>query len=123
MNFGIGEALYALHQYLKIGRFSGDTTVNCYRYFVRSSLRVDRHGNGFDFRAVGIVNFAQGDFLMLGAFICFAFNQKMGMPIWLSFTITAVLIGLSGIVFQFITYWPLRDAQDKTIIVSTLGAS
>ena len=43
------------------------------------------------FRAVGIVNFAQGDFLMLGAFICFAFNQKMGMPIWLSFAITAVL--------------------------------
>lgn len=75
------------------------------------------------FRAVGIVNFAQGDFLMLGAFICFAFNQKMGMPIWLSFAITAVLIGLSGIVFQYITYWPLRNAQDKAIIVSTLGAS
>lgn len=75
------------------------------------------------FRAVGIVNFAQGDFLMLGAFVCYALNQQAGLPIWVSFAITAVLIGLSGIVFQYITYWPLRNAQDKAIVVSTLGAS
>ncbi len=75
------------------------------------------------FRAVGIVNFAQGDFLMLGAFVCYALSRKAGLDIWPSLAITAVLISLSGVVFQFVTYWPLRQAQDKTIIVSTLGAS
>jgi Branched-chain amino acid ABC-type transport system, permease components len=75
------------------------------------------------FRSVGIVNFAQGDFLMLGAFASFALSKQLGLPIWTSLIITAVLIGLSGIVFQFVTYWPLRHAQDKAIVVSTLGAS
>lgn len=75
------------------------------------------------YRTVGIVNFAQGDFLMLGAFLCYALNRLTGLGIWPSLAITAVLISLSGVIFQFVTYWPLRNAQDKTIIVSTLGAS
>lgn len=75
------------------------------------------------FRAVGVVNFAQGDFMMLGGFIAFALNQQAGLPMGLCFGITALFMGLVGIAFQFITYWPLRKAMDKTVVVSTLGAA
>ena len=75
------------------------------------------------FRAVGVVNFAQGDFLMLGGFVAFALNQQAGMPIGVCFGLTALLMGIIGILFQFATYWPLRKAKEKTVIVSTLGAA
>lgn len=75
------------------------------------------------FRAVGVVNFAQGDFLMLGGFVAFALNQKAGLPIGVCFGITALIMGVAGVLFQFAAYWPLRGAKDKTIVVSTLGAA
>lgn len=75
------------------------------------------------FRSVGVMNFAQGDFLMLGGYVCYTLNQSAGMPIGISLGLTALVMGLAGIAFQFVAYWPLRAAQDKTIVVSTLGAS
>lgn len=75
------------------------------------------------FRAVGVVNFAQGDFLMLGGFIAFMLNQQVGVPIPLCLGLSALFMGLIGVVFQFCTYWPLRKAKDKTVVVSTLGAA
>lgn len=75
------------------------------------------------FRAVGVVNFAQGDFLMLGGFVAFVLNQQAGLPIGVCFGITALIMGVCGVLFQFAAYWPLRKAKDKTIVVSTLGAA
>jgi len=75
------------------------------------------------YRAVGVVNFAQGDFLMLGGFFYYAISEAFQLNPWISLLITTLLIGLSGIVFQYISYWPLRNAQDKAVVVSTLGAS
>jgi len=75
------------------------------------------------YRAVGIVNFAQGDFLMLGGFVYYTLIQMALFSAWISLLITTLVVGVSGIVFQFVCYWPLRNAQDKAIVVSTLGAS
>lgn len=75
------------------------------------------------FRSVGVMNFAQGDFLMLGGFVSYTLSQSAGIPIAISLGLTALFMGLIGILFQFIAYWPLRTAQDKTIVVCTLGAS
>jgi branched-chain amino acid transport system permease protein len=74
-------------------------------------------------RAVGVVNFAQGDFLMLGAFAAFTFVDTLEIPMGVALLIGAVIMGLVGIVFHFATYWPLRRSWDITVIISTLGAS
>ena len=75
------------------------------------------------FRAVGIMNFAQGEFLMLGAYLSYTFNKMIGIPPIPSMIISAVLMAGVGIIFQRFVYWPLREAQVKAIVVSCMGAS
>ncbi|MGI6004026.1 MAG: branched-chain amino acid ABC transporter permease [Christensenellales bacterium] len=75
------------------------------------------------YRAVGVMNFAQGDFLMMGGYIYYTMCVTLGLPIWLGLPLTAVILGIMGIVFQWASYWPLRNAQTRAIIVSFMGAS
>ncbi|MFV0353446.1 MAG: branched-chain amino acid ABC transporter permease [Oscillospiraceae bacterium] len=75
------------------------------------------------FRSVGVMNFAQGEFLMVGGYFCYAFNQLVGLPIVVALILSAALMGVVGVVFMRFSYWPLRKAQTKAIIVSAMGAS
>ena len=75
------------------------------------------------FRAVNIVNFAQGEFLMFGGYLCYMFNRQFQLPILPSLLFSALLMGLVGVIFMFTSYWPLRNAQLRAIIVSAMGAS
>jgi len=75
------------------------------------------------FRSVGVMNFAQGEFLMVGGYLCYSFNQTMKMPIVLSLILSTVMMGLVGALFMRTSYWPLRKAQTRAIIVSAMGAS
>ena len=36
------------------------------------------------FRSVGVMNFAQGEFLMFGGYLCYTFNKLIGLNIVLS---------------------------------------
>ena len=75
------------------------------------------------FRSVGVMNFAQGEFLMFGGYLCYTFNKMLGLPIALALILAAfTMIGV-GILFQRFVYWPLRSAQARAIIVSAMGAS
>jgi branched-chain amino acid transport system permease protein len=74
-------------------------------------------------RAVGVVNFAQGDLLMAGAFVAFALNQIEGFPMGLALVACAAIMAIVGVIFHFLTYWPLRKSWDITVIISTIGAS
>jgi len=75
------------------------------------------------FRSVGVMNFAQGDFLMLGGYLSYTFNRLFSWPIIPSLAMAALLMGFVGVIFQRISYWPLRNAQTRAIIVSAMGAS
>lgn len=75
------------------------------------------------FRTVGVMNFAQGEFLMFGGYICYTLNRLLHMPIALSLLLSSLLMGLVGIIFMRTSYWPLRNAQARAIIVSAMGAS
>lgn len=75
------------------------------------------------FRSVGIMNFAQGEFLMVGGYFCYTFNRILNLPIAISLILASVLMGVLGVVFMRTSYWPLRKAQSKAIIVSAMGAS
>lgn len=75
------------------------------------------------FRAVNIVNFAQGEFLMFGGYLCYTFNRLLNLPITLSLILAALCMGVVGVIFMRASYWPLRNAQIRAIIVSAMGAS
>lgn len=75
------------------------------------------------FRSVGIMNFAQGEFLMFGGYFCYTFNQIFHLHIVLSLILASCCMGAVGVLFMRTSYWPLRSAQAKAIIVSAMGAS
>lgn len=75
------------------------------------------------FRSVGVMNFAQGEFLMFGGYFCYTFNKILNIPIVPSLILASLMMGVVGVVFMRTSYWPLRNAQTKAIIVSAMGAS
>lgn len=75
-------------------------------------------------RAVSVLNFAQGELFMVGAYLSYAFTVQLHMPLPVMFILLVVSLILIGIVFMFAVYWPLRESEwPATIIISTLGAS
>lgn len=75
-------------------------------------------------RAVGVMNFAQGDLLMMGAFISWAFTNQVKMPLWLTVPVSILLFALIGVIFMMLVYWPLRNASyPAATVISTMGAS
>lgn len=75
-------------------------------------------------RAVGVLNFAQGELFMMGAYIFYAFIMQMELPIYAALILAIVFFALFGAIFMFSVYWPLRNSKwPATIIISTLGAS
>lgn len=73
------------------------------------------------FNAVNVVNFAQGEFAMVPAFVAVWPLISLKIPFPLACVITAVFMGAFGILFQRIAYYPLRNRSFLPVIISTIG--
>lgn len=76
------------------------------------------------YNASGIVNFAQGVFVMLGGMVCQALLTQFGMPIVLAIVVTIPLVAISGMVMELVIVRPMmhRGATLFAIILATLAA-
>jgi branched-chain amino acid transport system permease protein len=74
------------------------------------------------YRATNVVNFAQGDFAMLGAFSMVVLCIDLQLPYWLGIPITLAAILVFGALFNFAVYYPLRNRGFQPVIISTIGA-
>ncbi len=74
-------------------------------------------------RAAGVVNFAQGEFSMLGAYAMVVLFSSLGVPYYLSIVLAVVLMAGFGVLFAGTVYWPLRQRGQLPVIISTIGAS
>ncbi len=75
------------------------------------------------FRATNVVNFAQGDFAMLGGFAMVIFAVDLELPYWLSLIAALAAIMAFGAIFNLTVYYPLRHRGLLPVIISTIGAS
>ena len=75
------------------------------------------------YRATNVVNFAQGDFAMLGAFSMVVLCIDLELPYWLGILITLVAMLVFGALFNLAVYYPLRNRGFHPVIISTIGAS
>ena len=75
------------------------------------------------YRATNVVNFAQGDFAMLGAFSMVVLCIDLELPYWLGILITLVAMLVFGALFNLTVYYPLRNRGFQPVIISTIGAS
>src|SRR3569833_2644036 len=72
---------------------------------------------------VNVVNFAQGEFLMLGSFIGLTLSVSFGAPFSLALLGTIVICGVLGALFDRIIYRPMRNGDFATHLISTLAAA
>lgn len=75
------------------------------------------------FRATNVVNFAQGEFSMVAAFLMIVFAVKLELPYWVAFLIALAGMALLGALFNLAVYYPLRHRTYLPVIISTIGAS
>jgi branched-chain amino acid transport system permease protein len=75
------------------------------------------------YRATNVVNFAQGDFAMLGAFSMILLAVDLQWPYWLSIILTLGGLVVFGALFNLGVYYPLRHRSFLPVIISTIGAS
>jgi branched-chain amino acid transport system permease protein len=75
------------------------------------------------FRAANVVNFAQGEFSMVAAYLMVVFAVDLGWPYWLSFLIAILGMALLGAIFNLAVYYPLRHRSYLPVLISTIGAS
>ncbi|MGE5618787.1 MAG: branched-chain amino acid ABC transporter permease [Sphingomonadaceae bacterium] len=73
--------------------------------------------------AADIINFAQGEFVMLGAFLVFTFAELWGVPFLPAVLLVVAAMALFGLVMERVAYRPLQNTDAATIIISTLGIS
>lgn len=74
--------------------------------------------------AVGVVNFAQGDLVMLGAFVAVGtLANLMHLPLALNLLGTLAVMALFGVAMANFVYRPVRNRPQLAAIVATLGLS
>ena len=74
-------------------------------------------------RATNVVNFAQGDFAMLGGYAMVLFLSTLGWPYWMALAAALVVMAVFGVLFNYGVYYPLRHRSFLPVLISTLGAS
>jgi len=74
-------------------------------------------------RASQIINFAQGEFVMLGGVITFFFIKGAGLPFPLAALMAVMAVVIIGFLLHLLVIYPLRKASVLILIMATLGAS
>jgi len=74
------------------------------------------------YNASNVINFAQGEFIMLGGMLAVFFSQG-GMPLPLALVLAIALPALVGILVDKLAIEPVKGAESVTLIIITIGAS
>jgi branched-chain amino acid transport system permease protein len=74
-------------------------------------------------RATNVVNFAQGDFAMVGAYAMVTLFSILRLPYFLSIVLSLVVMAVFGVIFNYGVYYPLRNRTFLPVLISTLGAA
>ena len=75
------------------------------------------------YKASRVVNFAQGEFLLIGAWICWWVLTKYQVPFLLGFAITLAFMLVFGILLQVVVLRPLIGEPVISVIMVTIGLS
>lgn len=73
--------------------------------------------------AVNVVNFAQGENVMLGAYVAATLTLTFHLPVLSAYLISIILLAAYGYLFQKAAYYPLRKKPFITVVVATIGVS
>ena len=75
------------------------------------------------YNSTGIINFAQGDFVMLGGMIAVYFYESAHLPLFVACAISVIIVTIIGILFERFAIHPLKNPHVITLIIITIAAS
>ncbi|HEB95181.1 MAG TPA: branched-chain amino acid ABC transporter permease [Sedimenticola thiotaurini] len=75
------------------------------------------------YKSTQVVNFAQGEFLLIGAWVCWALLVKFGLPFWIGFPITLLFMFFFGVLLQLVVLRPMIGEPIISVIMLTIGLS
>ncbi len=75
------------------------------------------------YKSTQIVNFAQGEFLLIGAWVCWWLMTDFALPIWIGLPITFAFMMIFGILLQVIVLRPMIGEPIISVIMVTIGLS
>lgn len=75
---------------------------------------------------IRMINFAHGDFIMIGAYTLFYTIPVMtaiGMPPWLAVVLAVVVCSIVGVLVEVIAYKPVRKAGSMSALITAMAMS
>ena len=75
------------------------------------------------YKASQVVNFAQGEFLLVGAWVCWWLLTTWQLPFWAGFLVTLAFMTAFGVLLQIIVLRPLIGEPVISVIMATVGLS
>jgi branched-chain amino acid transport system permease protein len=75
------------------------------------------------YNVTDIINFAQGEFVMLGGMIMVMFHVILGVPILLAFPLTILCVTFVGVIVDRFAIRPIRQPSVLTLIIATIAVS
>ena len=70
-----------------------------------------------------MLNFAHGDVIMVGAYICFFATMRFGMHPLVGVLLSMVVCTMLGIIIERLAYKPLRQAPALAVLITAIGMS
>src|ERR1700745_2956277 len=75
------------------------------------------------YKATQVVNFAQGELLLVGAWVCWALLTKFQVPFWVGMPLTLVFMFIFGIAIQVVILRPMIGEPIVSVIIVAIGLS
>ena len=70
-----------------------------------------------------MLNFAHGDVIMVGAYICYCAISYLGLPPLVGIVMAICVCTVLGIVIEGLAYKPLRSAPSLAVLITAIGVS
>ncbi|MBU4555724.1 MAG: branched-chain amino acid ABC transporter permease [Actinobacteria bacterium] len=75
------------------------------------------------YASTGVINFAQGEFVMLGGMLSVWAHSTLGLPLPLAALIGILGTAVIGVVFELLAIRPRKDGDPLALIIITVGGS
>lgn len=73
------------------------------------------------YKTTEVVNFAQGDFMMLGGFVAYTYIAIVGFNYWAGFLLAVLTMGLVGMFMERFVIRPILGFPQFSIVMATIG--
>ncbi len=73
------------------------------------------------FKSTGLINFAQGEMAMIGAFVAYVLAVEQGIWVWLSILLAMVIMAVAAALIERTLIRPFDPANHLPLVIITLG--